>query len=359
MTVNTDRFDAAMRYLTTYSPALRIHVDAALNGNITAENAGALISLKDDHVMGSENKRLALRALLLCQRAFLNAPYSVGAGGAPFIYNTAPRSPIEEYRWSFESTIRSALACYMTVGGATCADLAAAAAALRGPRGLLTWETLHRTTAPFPNMPVCFDALKMLLFKAGLVSIRWLASTGPAMTAQTVNQMLGDGVVVLPAALAAMPVGYLFNFHRQGDQAVCHWGVSLGNGWAAGANTHSNWPGAPGPVPGLNATESADLFVWLGSPAGLTRSSGVFSRSDIVEAVVSWDADHGGGTRLRATAIQDVADRVMGGAGIGTRFDDHVLPITVPAHLGQRSAGRQWFNDHVTVLVRRRVETGS
>ena len=248
MTANTDRFHAAMRYLTTYSPTLALHVDTALNGNIADENAGALISLTGDHVMGSDDKRRALRALLLCQRAFLNAPYSVGAGGAPFVYNNAPRSPIGEYRWSFESTVRGGLSSYMAIDGASRAHLAAAAEALRGPQGGLTWETLRRDTAPFPAMPVCFDALKMLLFKAGFVSIRWLASTGPAMTAQTANQMLGNGVVVLPAALATMPAGYLFNFHRNGDKAVCHWGVSLGNGWAAGANTQSNWPGAPAPV---------------------------------------------------------------------------------------------------------------
>jgi len=248
LTANTDRLHAAMRYLTRYSPQLAQDVDAALNGNITDEAAGALISLHDDHVMGSDDKRLALRALLLCQRAFLNAPYSVGAGGAPFVYNNAPRSPIGEYRWSFESTVRSALACYERRPNATRADLAAAAAALRAPQGGLTWETLRRDTAPFPAMPVCFDALKMLLFKAGFVSIAWLARTGPTMTAQTVNAMLGNGVVVQPAALATMGAGYLFNFHRHDDQAVCHWGVSLGNGWAAGANTQANWPGAPAAV---------------------------------------------------------------------------------------------------------------
>ena len=97
-------------------------------------------------------------------------------------------------------------------------------------------------------MPVCFDALKMLLFKAGFVSIRWLARTGPTMTAQTANNILGLGQVVNEGALDNMPAGYMFNFHRANDVAVCHWGVSLGNGWAAGANTQANWPGAPAPV---------------------------------------------------------------------------------------------------------------
>ena len=127
--------------------------------------------------------------------------------------------------------------------------------------------------------------------------------------------------------------------------------TSPGPDAATGYRRYTQLPDAPGPVLGLDAAQTADLFVWLGSPAGLTRSSGVFARSDIVEAVVTWDADHGGGTRLRAAPIQDIADRVMGGAGIGSRFDDHVLPITVPSHLAQRSAGRQWLTTESMLAI--------
>lgn len=248
MTANTDRFHSAMQYLMMYFPTLAVEVNGLLNGVLTDEAAGAMISLQGEHVLGTDDKRRALRALLLCQKAYLNGPYSVGANGAPFVYNNAPRAAIGEYRLSFESTVRRAISCYLVEPGAQRADLANAAEALRMPQGGLTWETLRRDSSPFPAMPVCFDALKMLLFKAGFVSIRWLSRTGPTMSAQTVNAMLGMGVVIQQAQLAAMPRGYMFNFHRDGDTAVCHWGISLGNGLAAGANTQANWPGAPAAV---------------------------------------------------------------------------------------------------------------
>jgi hypothetical protein len=265
MTTNTDRFHDSMRYLMTYFPILAMEVDEALRGNINDEAAGALISLHGDHVAGSDDKRRALRALLLCQRAFLNGPYSAGADGGPFIYNNVPRSPIAEYRWSFESTVREAISCYQRRLHPTRHDLARDAEAIRAPQGGLTWETLRRSTTPFPAMPVCFDALKMLLFKSGFVSIRWLARTGPTMTAQTVNAILGQGVVVSEAALATMQPGYLFNFHRAGDMAVCHWGVSLGRGKAAGANTHAAWPGAPAPVNFFSGDSRYGIFTMRSS----------------------------------------------------------------------------------------------
>jgi conjugative relaxase-like TrwC/TraI family protein len=101
--------------------------------------------------------------------------------------------------------------------------------------------------------------------------------------------------------------------------------------------------GAPTPVTGLNDVDTAALFAALGSAEGLTKSSGVFSRSDVVQAVVMWDAAHGGGARLRADAIQDVADRIVGGAGIGPRFTDHVVGLNVSGEVAQRSAGDAWL----------------
>jgi hypothetical protein len=68
------------------------------------------------------------------------------------------------------------------------------------------------------------------------------------MTAQTVNTRLGDGVVIPENQLNQIPRADLFNFHKEGDKAVCHWAVSLGNGWAAGANTAADWDGCPQPV---------------------------------------------------------------------------------------------------------------
>lgn len=110
-------------------------------------------------------------------------------------------------------------------------------------------------------------------------------------------------------------------------------------------------PEAPTAIAGLSQRGTAELFAWLGSPAGLTRSSGVFGRSDIVQAVVMWDAEFGGGRRLHADSIQEVADRVLAGAAIGPRFDDRVVSLRVGASLQARSAGRQWFTTESTLAL--------
>ncbi len=114
-------------------------------------------------------------------------------------------------------------------------------------------------------------------------------------------------------------------------------------------------PGAPTPVDGLDAEQSASLFAWLGSGQGLTRSTGVFNRSDIIEAVISWDMDYGGGTRLRAETIQDVADQVMAGAGIGRTFTDHVVAITVPNNVYARSGEVTWCTTESMLTIEREV----
>ncbi len=245
-----ERFDEAIRYIIRYIGAdLALSATGALTQRTDAD-VGAAISLGGAGYWrhGSEDQHTAVRALLLCQQAFLMAPFAVGAGGAPFNYIVFPDLAKTYYLKKTEEQVKQALRAYLPIGGAARDDVVTAATGIQNPGGGTYWETMRRDTDPFPGMPVCFDALKMWLFKAGFVSLRWLAQTGPLMTAQTVNAMLGQGVVIQEAQLGNMPAGYLFNFHRAGDQAVCHWGVSLGAGWAAGSNTTANWPGAAAPV---------------------------------------------------------------------------------------------------------------
>ena len=84
--------------------------------------------------------------------------------------------------------------------------------------------------------------MSLWLFKSGFVSIRWLTHEGPSLQADTANDMLGLGTVISVDALDRMPRGCLFNFHAasaggRDNRDVCHWGVSLGGGIGAAANT--------------------------------------------------------------------------------------------------------------------------
>jgi hypothetical protein len=267
---NQQRFDDTLTYVHQFiSSELAQDITAALRQR-SREEVGEELALEDDEEVdptmkakvgkelsiegkgywrhGSKNQHKAVRALVLCHQAFLRAPYALGTDGAPFNYNIKPEVTKPFFLKKNEEAVKCALRCYLTVPGATRAQLAQVATDIQNPQGEMTWETMTRDTDPFPTMRVCFDALKMWLFKAGFVSLRWLSQTGPGMTAQTVNAMLGDGIVIQDGQLPNMPSGYLFNFHRAGDKAVCHWGVSLGGGWAAGSNTQADWPGASAPV---------------------------------------------------------------------------------------------------------------
>ncbi len=244
------RFDETVQYINRYiSPDLANSIAPALGGRPPSD-IGKAISLSGAgfHGVGTDDQHKALRALLLCHKVFLKAPYAIGAGGAPFDYNSSPDLPKTHFKMKTEAQIKNAVLSYVPKKSATLEGLAQAATEIRSPSGMMIWETMLRDTDPFPNMPVCFDALKMWLFKAGFVSLRWLAKTGPTMTAQTVNTMLGDGVIIPEDQLDQMPRGQLFNFHKHDRKDVCHWGVSLGNGMAAGSNTSSDWPGSLAPV---------------------------------------------------------------------------------------------------------------
>jgi len=241
---STERYDAAMKYLhQNISSELAIATDTALVASNKCD-IGAELSLKGAGFKneGTKSQHEAVRALLLCQKAFLKAPHAKNAVGAPHDYNTQPDLPKELYVKKPESEVRQALYSYRKVDTST-AELARAATEIQNPCGILTWETLTRSSEPF-RMMVCFDAVRIWLFKAGFVSIRWLTSTGPRMVASTANDILGQGTVIQPAQLATMPRGHLFNFHKSNDKAVCHWGVSLGGGVACASNTVGNWLGA-------------------------------------------------------------------------------------------------------------------
>jgi hypothetical protein len=250
MSKDKDRLDDTLAYIKRYiSPDLAYSITGAMAGRTPAQ-VGAELSLSGAgfHNVGTSDQHRALRALILCHRTFLKAPWAVGAGGAPFDYNFHPDLPKTYFKNKTEAQIKNAILSYLPLRSANLEGLAKAATDIRNPTGQMTWETMQRDTDPFPNMPVCFDALKMWLFKAGFVSLRWLAKTGPTMTAQTVNNMLGDGEEITEDKLDDMPRGYLFNFHKSDRKDVCHWGVSLGGGWAAGSNTSSDWEGSPAPV---------------------------------------------------------------------------------------------------------------
>jgi conjugative relaxase-like TrwC/TraI family protein len=66
----------------------------------------------------------------------------------------------------------------------------------------------------------------------------------------------------------------------------------------------------------LDATDEQHLAAFLQSPQGVTKSNAVFSRKDVVQAIVDWDGTHGTGTRLGYNDIDRITDTFLSGHNI-------------------------------------------
>jgi conjugative relaxase-like TrwC/TraI family protein len=61
----------------------------------------------------------------------------------------------------------------------------------------------------------------------------------------------------------------------------------------------------------ITTKEANNAITWLDSPVGVTKSNGVFSRKDVVQAIVEWDGHHGHGTRLTFDDIDRITDTYL------------------------------------------------
>jgi conjugative relaxase-like TrwC/TraI family protein len=66
----------------------------------------------------------------------------------------------------------------------------------------------------------------------------------------------------------------------------------------------------------LDATDEQHLHTFLQSPQGVTKSNAVFSRKDVVQAIVELDGTHGTGTRLDYNDIDRITDTFLTGHNI-------------------------------------------
>jgi hypothetical protein len=255
-----ERYTETHTYLNGISPVLAQSIDQAVSENDLKKGVlGSKVSLKGIWSKGHlyRSQHVAMRALLLCQAVFLSPPWARkaaykrvadGKGGYAserdgyVAYYTSGQLnvPTSAVRNMSESDIKKRILCYVPLANATLDDLASAAEAPND--GSIDHSMLTREAPLLFKNPICFDAVSLWLFKAGFVSIRWLTREGPSLQADTANDMLGLGDVITPEELARMPRGHLFNFHAADsggrvNRDVCHWGISLGGGRGAAANT--------------------------------------------------------------------------------------------------------------------------
>ena len=228
---DTERFTEAVNYLRALSPALA--TDVVTNTPGRAAQLGASISLEGAGYWksGTANQHSAVRALLLCHQVYLKPPY------AKTDLATSGDAAKSSLRTKTEDQVKRAILCYLPTLNPTLEGFARAAEAIKKPNGDFVWETRTRDDQTLGPNPVCFNAVKVWLFNAGFVSLRWLATKGMLIDAHRANSHLGDGQIIQKDQVKNIPRGQIFNFHVNNHKEVCHWGVSLGSGWAAGANT--------------------------------------------------------------------------------------------------------------------------
>jgi len=230
MATDQQRYDAAVTYLRTVDVGLAN--DVILKIGARSLEAGRDISLGggDEQLVSDQHK--AVRSLMLCQKAYLTPPYFKG-----FFIGFEKDKTKNFCNGKTETMVRDMIKCYLPRPGANYQDLINAAREVNETIGNFDFYTLNRQSKNLGANPICFAAVRMWLFKAGFVSIKWLASDGFDLTANSANQILGDGRTVTLDQIDGIPPGHIFNFHAAMSKPTCHWGLSLGAGRAVAANT--------------------------------------------------------------------------------------------------------------------------
>ena len=259
------RFDEALAYLKTIDMQLALEVQRVIAGRVL--EAGKELSLEGHGYWhaGNDAQHTAVRALVLCQKAFLTPPYFKG-----FFIGFQHQKTKTFYHGKPEATVKDAIKCYLPLPGVSLPGMVKAAKMVNETTGDLDFYTLTRQSKNLGSNPVCFVAVRMWLFIAGFVSMRWMASAGFDLNANTANHMLGDGITLTLDHIHEIPAGHIFNFHAGRDKATCHWGLSLGNGMAVASNTHSqilesvkvNFTSGNSFYGQFNLAESYDVCKW-------------------------------------------------------------------------------------------------
>jgi len=236
-----ERYNGAITYITN-------NIDAELSKDIALQitdkkAAGKAISLSGAgfRSAGTKDQHWALRSLLLCHQAYLLGPKAHQFLRATQL--TAGNTAKTFFKNKSEDQVKNAVMSYVVKKDNTRERLADVARSTKGNEGVFQFATRTRIEDSLGPNPICFNAVRLWLFKSGYVSLRWLASEGYGLDANTCNSILGSGKIITPQQLGVMPKGYMFNFHAKKSQSTCHWGISLGGGYAAGSNTTSKEKG--------------------------------------------------------------------------------------------------------------------
>lgn len=244
-----ERYDEAIDYLTALNPVLGADVgqkilaqaDDADHATDTVLGVGKEISLKGAGFWntGTKGQHGAVRALLLCQVAYFRPPHAPQAFASPEVLASTRTRCLN----LSETQLRTEILEYLPAATPALDDLASAAETVKDVTGVVDHLQRRRTDTNVSSAPVCYHGVCSWLFASGFVSKRWLARAANTLNAYTCNTHLGDGIVLDDAdEWEDIPRGWIWNIHRKGDKTTCHWGVSLGGGFAVACNNTDESP---------------------------------------------------------------------------------------------------------------------
>jgi hypothetical protein len=236
---DAERYDQALKYIETEIDR-SLAAKLAQKAGVRKADLGKAISLTKGGFWntGTKTQHMALRGLLLCQQVFLKPPESTAD------YAKDGSEAKNFFKTKTEDQVKEAIRSYTCKTSVTLDDFANTALKITSPIGTFDAFSRTRSDTSFGGVTNCYGAVKIWLFNSGCCSLPWCLKEGATIDAYSVNRIIGNGAVVAEADIEDIPKGYVFNIQDSVDPYICHWGVSLGDGWAAASNTT---PGEVGP----------------------------------------------------------------------------------------------------------------
>lgn len=203
MKTGRQRFDETINYLTKISPGLAQHISSLAGAD--DDNIGEELSLGKYllHTHAAEQKRHAMRALLLCQRVYLSDIWPKYFGGPAVLQpiNSLPADwkSISLRNWDSQSEpqiqegIKAFTVTTDNISGLQ--DVAASGHPGTLPAACLTLSRASR----FGGGPSCYGAVMIWLFRSGLVSYRWYLKYNGANDQASLTAAFGRGRIIWPA----------------------------------------------------------------------------------------------------------------------------------------------------------------
>lgn len=256
----TTRWTDTINYLNKRFPTDRL--GDHINGLVPATSQQAIskeLSLGTFTARGSDDKRHAMRSLLLCQRVYYSDLWAKRtwdlATIVPDTYSLKPNWKTESLTfWGGKSelVILEGIKMFVPVPGATRKKLAEAARA-GAPNGekkdfLPGNLTISRSDVVAKGAAdTCYNGVTAWLLKSGIVSMRWFMQDSAPNGQNACDRLFGTGEEVWSpdqpfkddSVLPAVEEGYIIHMWKEESGAGGwngHWVISNGNGTICGVN---------------------------------------------------------------------------------------------------------------------------